>query len=300
MELKQARVFLAVAEELHFGRAAERLYMAQPPVTRIIKELERSLDTLLFERSTRRVALTSQGEALIAPAKQLVEIETQIRRAVRASSLGESGRLRLAFAGSSTHVLISRLARRVKHDHPGILLELHSQYFAQSLMRRIVSNEIDIGFGRWDFIPAGIETRLLVNEQLVMAIPASHPLAAEPTVRMEQFEGDAFVSLPPYSGAVLTDRLERLGREAGFVPEVVQVAPDTMTALAMVAAEMGPSLTLLTVADHFTDPHVVFAPVLDEAPPVQLRMAWRADMAEDPVLRSVLTIADEELPLPSV
>ena len=298
MEIRQARVFLAVAEELHFGRAAERLYMAQPPVTRIIKELERSLGTTLFERSTRRVSLTVQGEALIAPARQLLHVEAQVRRTVKAAEAGETGNLKLAFAGASTHRSISRLARRVRRSRPGISLEIHSQHFAQSLLRRILGNEIDIGFGRWDFLPPGVGTRLITNETLVVAFPAAHPLASSDGVRMAQLQQETFVSLPPHSGAVLTDRLERTARDAGFVPEVAQIAPDTATAMAMVAAEIGPSLTLSTVAEQVTDPHVRFVSLLDTTLPVQLRMAWREDAEQEPALRAVLALSEQELPTP--
>jgi DNA-binding transcriptional LysR family regulator len=300
MECRQAEVFLAVAEELHFGRAATRLHMAQPPVTRIIKQLETDLDAALFERSTRRVSLTAQGLALIGPARKLLDAELAGRQAVRAAAQGRIGEVRVGFAGASTNAVIGRLARRVRRDRPGISFVLDSQNFAQVLMRRVVEGELDIGLGRWDFVPPSVDSRVIANESLVIAVPAAHPLAAEPMVSIRQFADEPFVALRPFQGSVLTDRLERLARAAGFLPQISQIAPDTTTALAMVAAEIGPTLTLSSVADNIADPHVVFVPISDETRPVQLRMAWRNSVPPSPALAAVIPITADELPEPEI
>jgi DNA-binding transcriptional LysR family regulator len=300
MECRQAEVFLAVAEELHFGRAATRLHMAQPPVTRIIKQLETDLDAALFERSTRRVSLTAQGLALIGPARKLLDAELAGRQAVRAAAQGRIGEVRVGFAGASTNAVIGRLARRVRRDRPGISFVLDSQNFAQVLMRRVVEGELDIGLGRWDFVPPSVDSRVIANESLVIAVPAAHPLAAEPMVSIRQFADEPFVALRPFQGSVLTDRLERLARAAGFLPQISQIAPDTTTALAMVAAEIGPTLTLSSVADNIADPHVVFVPISDETRPVQLRMAWRNSVPPSPALAAVIAITADELPEPEI
>jgi DNA-binding transcriptional LysR family regulator len=290
MDVNEIRSFLAVAEELHFGRAAERLHVAQPPLSRTIKHLERELGTTLFDRNTRSVRLTSSGQALMEPAKEVLEALRRARAAVESADHGEVGTVRIAFAGVSTHRLVARLARAVRSQRPGIVLEMSSQNFAQPAMKRLIAGETDIALGRWDVIPADVDAHIVMRDSLVIALPDTHPLAGAHRLSISQLSSDSFVSLPPYEGSVLPDRLRRLARAGGFVPDIVQVSPDTQTALALVSAQVGNHLTLASVASNVTDPHVVFIP-LDESVPaasdVHLRAAWRRD-DESPALRAVV------------
>lgn len=295
MEISQLRAFLAVAEELHFGRAAERLHIAQPPLSRTIQQLERQLGTRLFDRSTRSVRLTAAGEALLEPATAVLEAVRRAEGAVDAADHGETGMVRLAFAGVSTYQLVAEWARLVRQFRPGIRLELSSQNFAQPAMRKLLDKDADIALGRWDIIPAGIAARIAAHDSLVVAMPDTHRLAQAPVVSFAELEGDEFVSLPPYEGAVLPDRLRRLAHASGFAANVVQVAPDTQSALALVSAEVGCHLTLASVADHTSQEHVEFVPVSDEITDVHLRLAWRRD-DPNPALHSVISLAEELLP----
>jgi len=295
MENSQLRAFLAVAEELHFGRAAERLHMAQPPLSRTIQQLERQLGTRLFDRSTRSVRLTTAGHALVEPAKSVLEAVRRAESAVQAADLGEIGVVRLVFAGVSTYQLVAEWARLVRQFRPGIHLELSSQNFAQHGMRKLLNNDADIALGRWDLIPAGIAARVAVHDTLVMAMPDTHRLAQAASVSFSDLADEEFISLPAYEGAVLPDRLRRLAHAAGYAADVVQVAPDTQSALALVSAEVGCHLTLSSVAKNAAQGHVAFVPVSDETMDVNLRLAWR-QQDDSPALRSVLSLAEELLP----
>jgi len=289
MDIEQLRSFLAVADELHFGRAAERLHVAQPPLSRTIKRLERELGTRLFDRNTRSVRLTSSGQALMDPAKEVLDALRRAETAVRSADHGEVGTVRIAFAGVSTHRLVARLARVVRSQRPGIQLELSSQNFAQPAMKRLLADETDLALGRWDVVPAEIAAQVVMPDSLVLAVPDTHPLAGARRLSIGQLVSEGFVSLPPHEGSVLPDRLRRLAHANGFVAEVVQVAPDTQTALALVSAEVGCHLTLASVAENVTDPHVVFIPLNESTPSldVHLRAAWRRD-DQNPALRAVL------------
>ncbi|WP_024366080.1 MULTISPECIES: LysR substrate-binding domain-containing protein [unclassified Arthrobacter] len=287
MDVGQLRAFLAVAQELHFGRAAERLNMTQPPLSRIIKQLETELGTRLLDRNTRSVKLTSSGQALVAPATEVFEALRRAEEAVRSADNGEAGMVRIAFAGVSTHQLVARLARQVKSNRPRIQLELSSQNFAQPAMKKLVQGETDIALGRWDVIPAEVSSRVVMPDSLVVAMPDTHPLAGSRRIAMGRLATEAFISLTPFEGAVLPDRLRRLAHANGFVADIVQVAPDTQTALALVSAEVGCHLTLASVARNATDPHVVFIPLEDSTADVDLRAAWRRNDAS-PALQAVL------------
>ena len=291
MDVGQLRSFLAVAEELHFGRAAERLHIAQPPLSRTIKQLERELRTSLFDRNTRTVRLTASGQALVGPAREVIDALRRAELAVRSADEGEVGLVRIAFAGVSTYRLVARLARAVRSRRPGIELELSSQNFAQPVMKKVIQGETDLALGRWDVVPADVSSEVVMPDSLVLALPDTHPLAGARRVAIAELVDQTFVSLPAYEGAVLPDRLRRLAHANGFVANVVQVAPDTQTALALVSAEVGCHLTLASVARNVSDPHVVFVPLdetgLDAGLSVDLRVAWRTDDA-NPALRAVL------------
>ena len=207
--------------------------------------------------------------------------------AVVSADGGETGLVRIAFAGVSTHRMVARLARLVRSQHPGIELELSSQNFAQPAMKRLLGGDTDIALGRWDVIPPTVESQVVMPDHLVVAFADTHPLAHARHIGIEQLAQEHFVSLPLHEGSVLPDRLRRLADAHGFVPDVVQIAPDTQTALALVSAEVGCHLTLASVASNVTDPHVVFVPLNDTTADVDMRAAWRRDNT-NPALRVVL------------
>lgn len=290
MDINEIRSFLAVAEELHFGRAAERLHVAQPPLSRTIKQLERELGTTLFDRNTRSVRLTSSGQALVEPAKEVLEALRRAKAAVTSAEDGEVGTVRIAFAGVSTHALVARLARAVRSQRPGIIVEMSSQNFAQPAMKRLLAGETDIALGRWDVIPADITATVVMRDSLVVAVPDTHALAGAQRLSISQLASESFISLPLHVGSVLPDRLQRLAQAGGFVADVAQIAPDTQTALALVAAQVGSHLTLASVARNVSDPHVAFIPLDEPAAAdgdVHLRAAWRRD-DKNPALRAVM------------
>lgn len=289
-------VFLSVAEELHFGRAAGRLHMAQPPVTRIIKQLEHELGVQLFLRSTRKVALTAAGAAMLEPAKRVLEAAQKARDAATAGHTGEIGTVKLAFSGASTDVLVGMLAREVRRSYPGIEVGLQSQDYALPALARILRNEVDMSLGRWDHVPAELSTRVIAQEHLVVAVPAAHPLAGRDGVYISDLAGEPLVALPPHEGSVLADRLRRLSMAAGFEPLIVQRAPDSWTAMALVAAEVGCHVTVSSIAPNLTDTHVRLVRVVDDILPIYLRLAWRPN-AHNPAMTRVLKLAEKVWPL---
>ena len=202
MDIQQLKVFLVVAEELHFGRAAERLYMAQPPVSRTIRQLEKTLGVALFVRNTRNVRLTAAGTALRGPARKILETAEQARHDVVAAEKGELGRVSIAYAGASTHLMVGELARELRRTHRGIEVQLQSQQFAQPALGRVIRGEVDISLGRWDLVPDTVESRVVLEEELVMAVPASHRLASKESVSIREF-ARTLIALPPHDGSVL-------------------------------------------------------------------------------------------------
>lgn len=290
MEVHEAKAFLAVAEELHFGRAAATLRIAQPPLSRLIKSIEKSLGAQLFERSTRHVSLTPAGAALVEPARELVAASEQARTAVAKSMTGETGRVRLGFAGASISRKVGELARHVRTHRPGVHLELHGSQFSHTAMQKVLDGSLDVAIGRWDFIPSELRSSVIGHEEVMVVLPSNHPLAEAPRVEMSQLAEESWVILPAGQGAALQNRLTSLATAAGFVPRVAQVAPDSWTLVVLVAAQIGCALSLDTVRDNVSSDGVVFRPLAQPQRPLDVQLVWRA-ADPNPALRAVVRLA---------
>lgn len=295
VDVHQAQAFLAVAEELHFGRAAERLHMAQPPLSRLIRQIEADLEVQLFERNTRQVTLTPQGAALIEPAQELVLLSRRIKEIVQQADAGETGRLRLGFAGASVNRLVSALARSIQRERPGITLELFSSQFSHTGLQRVLDGSLDMLIGRWDFLPAQVESRLLGHEELLVALPEHHRLAGQSAVAPGDLVDESWIVLPGASGATLPNRLNVLGVNGGFVPRVTQIAPDSSTQLMLVAVGQGVALNFSGVRDNVPAPGVIFKPLRPSQPTAEVRLIWRRG-DPNPVLPAVIALSHKVFP----
>lgn len=297
MEVQQARAFLAVAEELHFGQAAERLRVTQPHLSRMIKQIEQSLHTELFERSTRRVDLTVAGEAVIGPARELVEASESVRRVVRETVNGTTGTVHLGFAGASTHESVGEISRRVRRNSPGVSLQLHSSQFSNQGLARVLEGTLDANIGRWDFLPPEIASIVVGVEELLVALPASHPASDFPQVSMADLADESWLVLPGGAGSILHNRLNSVSMAAGFVPRVLEETPDSWTQIALVGAEMGCALTLDSVRNNVTSPYVAFRPIHGLDAHLEVKLIWKRTN-RNPALRPVLSTVREMLPDP--
>lgn len=287
--------FVAVAEELHFGRAAARLHMAQPPLSQQIRLLERDLGAQLFERSTRSVRLTAAGESLLGPARDVLAAAAVARRAVRAASSGEVGRVSIGFAGASSYDAVPRLARAVNTELPGIELVLRGQTYSDDALGQIASGSLDLGFATYADRP-GISMRVVRLERLLVALPDSHPLARNERITIDSLRHEGFVSFPSSRGSAIRDAMIALCEQSGFTPDIRQEAPDAYNLLTLVGAGVGIAL-VVAAAQHIDTPHVVFRPLAGDVPTLPIALAWRTENSS-PALRAVLRVAGEVLPTP--
>ncbi|WP_073221261.1 LysR family transcriptional regulator [Streptomyces sp. NBRC 110465] len=296
MELRHLNAFLAVAEELHFGRAAKRLQMAQPPLSQQIRQLERELGVQLFHRNTRSVRLTSAGESFLEPVRTVLDDLDTAVRAARSAGTGEYGRVTIGFAGASSHETLPWLTRAVRAAHPGLELVMTGQTYANTALSRVADGSLDLGFVRLPVTRPGIAHRVIDEEELVCALPSDHPLARSRAVPLAVLAHEPFVSFPANSGSTVRDAMTEACEGAGFTPRTVQEAPDSYTILALVAAGVGVTLTVTSV-QHIQQNGLVYRPLA--GPPIRLRaaLAWRADNPSA-ALRAVLAVAEEALPTP--
>ena len=290
MEVKKAKAFLAVAEELHFGRAAARLHIAQPPLSRMIRALEDDLGAQLFERGPRHVSLTAVGEALVEPARELVMQSERIVPLVRSVQRGETGRVRLGFAGASVNSIVSVLVRRVHEERPNLSIALHGAQLSHPGLERLVTGSLDAIVGRWDVLPPGVDSLVVAREELMIALPQQHRLADAQAVMPTDLAGEPWIVLPGGGGATLSNRLHQMALRARFVPHIVETAPDSATQLLMVDAGIGIALTFSGVRENVPVHTVAFRPIEPTLGRVEVRLAWRHGDAS-PGLAALIEIA---------
>ncbi|MET8511338.1 LysR family transcriptional regulator [Streptomyces sp. NPDC005077] len=296
MELRHLSAFIAVAEELHFGRAAKRLQMAQPPLSQQIRQLEKELGVQLFERNTRSVRLTSAGESFLQPVQTVLDDLDTAVRAVRAAGRGEYGRVTIGFAGASSHETLPLLTRAVRAAHPALELVMKGQTYADVALAGVADGSLDLGFVRLPVTRPGVQYRVIDEEELVCALPSDHPFARLERVPIEVLAQEPFVSFPANTGSTVRDATVGACEAAGFNPRVVQEAPDSYTILALVAAGVGVTLTV-TSCQHIQQNGLVYRPLA--GPPIRLQaaLAWRTDNPSA-ALRAVLAVAESALPTP--
>jgi DNA-binding transcriptional LysR family regulator len=291
----QLRAFLAVAENLHFGRAAERLHLAQPYLSRTVRSLEDELGAPLFVRTTRKVELTPAGQALIDPARAILGLQADAREAVRAAHEGESGRVRITFAGPSSHAMVGRLARTVRRQHPLIKLELQPGRYGTTAVRELVDNRTDLAIARFAAPPAGVCSRSIAEETCVVVMPTDHRLADATVVSFADLRDEPVVAFPEAYGSALRQIFVEQCQANGFVPTFVQESPDTWTSVALVAAGVGLHVTTDTAVAHMPLDGVKAVPLSAQVPPFFVFLLWRRGEVE-PALGHVLNTAEALLP----
>jgi DNA-binding transcriptional LysR family regulator len=296
VELRHLAGFVAVAEELHFGRAAERLHIAQSPLSQQIRLLERDLGVKLFDRSTRSVRLTVEGQALLTSARRIIAEASVARRLVTAAHHGEIGRVTVGFAGASGYATLPTLTRGVAAELPGIELVLQGQVYSGEAMGQIADGALDLGFVA---LPAhrGIATRVVRVEPLVLALPDTHPLAEEPRVRLADLARERFITFPASRGSAVRDASVHACHEAGFSPRITQEAPDSYSLLALGGAGVGVALVVESARAIRLD-HVVFRAIVGPVAPLPIALAWRPG-ARSAALNAVVELAERVLPTPA-
>lgn len=295
MEIQQVRAFLAVAEELHFGRAAERLGVLQPPLSRTIRALEDELGVSLFQRTTRNVRLSPEGEALIEPARKMLEYQSLAVDSVQRAATGETGRIAFGFARSSSRALAASLVTASRTQSPGIVFSLESNVFAEEGLSRLVDGSLDLALVRWSKQPPGVTGRAVMIERLCVALPEGHRLARRTSVRVEDLADEDFITLPTHPSSSLRESTMRLCHDAGFTPRQVQTAPDTQTIGALVAAGLGVSITFDSVSANTREVGTVAVPLDIPQDPSTLYLAHRSEHGK-PSLDAVLALAEAVLP----
>jgi DNA-binding transcriptional LysR family regulator len=293
VELRHLRYFVAVAEERHFGRAAARLHIAQPPLSQQIRRLEAELRAPLLHRTTRSVELAPAGEVLLARAREILAAVDAAAEDARRAARGEFGRLAIGFTGSATYALLPAVAAALRGALPGVALDLRGELLTPAQVAGLLDGTLDLGLLRPPVRERDLAVEVLRREPLVVVLPRGHPLAAADAIPLEELEHEPFVTYPSHFRSVLHDAVEEACAAYGFRPRVALEVSETATLVSFVAGGIGVSLVPESVR-HMTVEGAVYRPIARDATTVELAVAWRRDDAT-PVLERALEVVRRDV-----
>lgn len=247
LELRHLHYFLAVAEEQHFGRAAARLGIAQPPLSQQMQRLEATLGVVLFDRSQRRVRLTAAGRALASRAPWVMEASAALREHVTQAALGRSGMLRLGVGASAALGIVPEMIARFRAEHPSVVVQL-DDVTSRAHEQRVRDRLIDVALLREAAPLDGVRAKVVREERLFVVLPRMHRLARRRSLKLLELRGEAFVLFPRETSPSFYDELQAACARAGFIPRIVEQATEWPTVAGMVAAGIGITVAPDTVA----------------------------------------------------
>jgi DNA-binding transcriptional LysR family regulator len=293
VELRHLRYFVAVAEERHFGRAAERLHIAQPPLSQQIRRFEAELGEPLLYRTTRSVELAPAGEVLLERAREILAAVDSAVDDARRAARGEYGRLAIGFTGSSTYAMLPTIAAAMRTELPGVVLDLQGELLTPAQVARLIDGTLDLGLLRPPVRERELSTEVLHSEPLLAVLPDSHPLADADAVPLEMLREEPFVTYPSHFRSVVHDAVEDACAAHGFKPVAAHEVAETATLVSFVAAGLGVSLVPASVR-KMTVEGAIYRPLSHDTTRVELAAAWRRD-DDRPVLQCALDVIRRSL-----
>ncbi|MDR0243269.1 MAG: LysR family transcriptional regulator [Burkholderia sp.] len=283
MELRQLRYFVAVAEELHFGRAAKRLFISQPALSFDIRKFEDALGVQLFSRTNKTVALTNAGEVLLGEARRLLLQAAEAERLTVRSASGLAGRLRIGFVHSMLYRGLPDAVRRFEADYPGVEVVL-SEMNTQAQVQAIQRGQIDLGYAHWGHFPPEVESVPVYAEPFVCCLPAAHPLARRKQVALAALATEPFILFPREAAPHYHDLIIAQCVNAGFSPLIRHEARLWQTILSMIEFGMGVALVPRVLQQAKSD-RLAFRPLKDASLESRTLALKRSGTAEPVALR---------------
>lgn len=302
MDLRHLKYFVAVAEELNFSRAAERLYLSQPALSQQIRKLEDDLGVELFSRTKRQVELTKAGEILLEGARRaLMQVENSVRAAREVGGV-ENHHLKVGFPEYANHTAVADILQTFQWRYPYVELEEHEMFTLQQTLHQIDElreGRLDAGFLLAPVSDGALASRRVLDIELVAALPADHPLAAKDELPMKDLAEERIILFSRRFHPYCYDYVVRCCEEAGFEPDVVQRNEPQLysgaTTYRMVASGVGVAVVARPMVSPSRLPRVVFRPLRDPSPALELAVTWRRE-DPSPNLRAFLEVVRELAP----
>jgi DNA-binding transcriptional LysR family regulator len=289
MELRHIRYFCAVAQERSFTKAAERLLVAQSPLSQQIRKLEREVGVELFARTTRSVALTYAGQVFYEQVTQLLEASDAAVEAARKAARGEFGKLSVGFTGSATYELLPVLMRAYADRHPDVVLDVKSDVDTPRQVEALLEGRLAVGVLRPPITAAGLTVEVLRHEPVVVLLASRHPAAVHRELDLADLREEAFISYNNNPPANMYLLMKSACESVGFVPRIKHVVADSSALVALVAADMGIALVPASLR-HLGIRGATYRPLRTPHLSVPLGVAYR-DQAVDPLVRTFVEVS---------
>lgn len=274
MEFRQLKYFVAVAEELHFSRAAKRCNISQPPLSQQIKALEEELGVLLLERTNRRVELTLEGREFLGRARDILASAVRAKEKIRAMAKGEEGRLRVGFIGPAALSKLPEAIRRFREEHPKVTLDFSALSTTEQLPM-LRQDELDVSFVRlFGHDVANLRTMLFLREPYEVALPEGHELAQNERVSLSQLKGVPMIFNQRVAQPALYASLMGCFHKVGFSPNIVQEVNTEQSTIALVATGLGAALVPASSARD-RRAGVTCRPLYGELPDWEITVVWK-------------------------
>lgn len=286
MDLRHLRYFVAVAEERHFGHAADRLHMAQPPLSQAIRQLEADLGVELLHRTTRRVDLTDAGAVYLARARAILAHVDEASHEARRVAAGAVGHLAIGCVGSATYSLLPTLSRQLTAELPGVDFSFRGEMLVPDQVEALRSGEIDIALLRPPVTDRSLALAPLRRDRLVVALPADHPLAAKRQVRAADLGRVDVIVHSADRRSVMYGVVLRILHDAGVEPRIRHEVGETSTLVTLVAGGLGAAVVPEPVTALALD-GVVYRPLIRPTAYIDLAVAHRVDRTEPHLARAI-------------
>jgi DNA-binding transcriptional LysR family regulator len=290
-EIMQLRCFVAVAEELHFGRAAVRLNMTQPPLSRQIQVLERIIDAPLLERTSRAVRLTPAGRSFLPEARRILKLAASASSTAKRIAAGKTGGIKIGFTAGAAYSFLPQLVTAMQRRIPELELSL-KELVSIDQLEALGSGEIDVGLLRPPVARPELDAIRVVAEPLVAAIPASHPLAKKPSLSLKDIDNQPFVMYAPYESRYFYDLLVGEFARANVLPRYVQELSQIHSILSLVRTGLGIAVVPQAAASLRMEGIVLLPLRIKSAKPVELFLVWRRD-GDNPLLAAIVDVGRE-------
>ncbi|MGK6309817.1 LysR family transcriptional regulator [Variovorax sp. DT-64] len=288
MELRHLRYFIVLAEELHFGRAARRLAISQPPLSVAIRQLEDSVGARLFERNSKEVRLTPAGQALQSSAARVLRQVEEAANEARDVSLGLVGRLRIGFVGSMLYRGLPQALAQFRASHPAVRVTL-AELNSGEQVNELIQDRLDVGFVHNSRLPPELRHVLLMSEPFVACLPAGHRLARRRTVALASLSNEPFVLFSRSASPDYHARILAICASGGFRPEVQHEVRHWLSVVSLVSQDMG--VALVPSAMQFAALRgAVFRPLEEQVARSEAYCVWR-DGAADIVVQNFVAMA---------
>lgn len=274
MEFRHLRSFLVVSEELNIGRAAKRLFIAQPPLSKQIQQLEIELGVKLFERIPKGLKLTPEGEILVIEAKKIKLAIDHAVAAVSKAGQGSLGKLNIGFSGALPSIVLPRLFSKTNQFYPNIDFQINRKANSNVVLESVANGDVDAGIVLLPISAAGISQMKISRHQLIAAVPRSHRFANNDKISIKDLKDECFITNHAYKGSVIREVFISACQKVGFNPNIIKEVDDTYSIIILVAAGFGITVTLEGL-EVLNAKEVKYIPIYDSDIFVEMAIVWR-------------------------